>query len=159
LRIVVSEQERADEMTRALRVRPSHDDELGAVETLGLDPRAAVAREVGPVNPLGDDALQAVLAGRTPESLAFAALMLAVGDTGRLLLEQRGKPLLPFKERKLRNILPIEVEEVEGEVDEASEACCISSKEVTPSSRTPHNSPSMYAVFTGSSANAAAVAG
>jgi hypothetical protein len=49
-------------MTRALRVRPSHDDELGAVETLALDPRAAVAAEIGPVNPLGDDALQAVQA-------------------------------------------------------------------------------------------------
>ena len=41
----------------------------------------------------------------------------------------------------------VEFEDIEGEIDQSAIAgvggCCINSNEVTPSSRTPHNSPSM----------------
>ena len=96
IRLVVAEQQRTDEMPRALRVRPSDDDKLRAVEALAFDPGATIARQIGPVCPLGDDALKGVLAGGPPERLAVAALMLAVDDPGGRILEERCQPILAF---------------------------------------------------------------
>ena len=81
VRLVIAEQQRADEVARPFRVGPSDDDELGAVEAFALDPRAAVARQVRAVDPLGDDALESMLTRGPAERLAVAALMLAVDDS------------------------------------------------------------------------------
>ena len=83
IRLEVTEQERADMRPRAFGVRPTDDDELGPVEAFGLDPCAAVAGQIGPIEPLRDDAFEPVLARRPPESLAVAVFMLAVGDPCR----------------------------------------------------------------------------
>ena len=133
--------------SRSFRVGPADDDELGPVEAFGLDPRAAIAGQIGPVDPLRDDALEPVLAGRPAESLAVAVLMIAVGDPRRRVLEQRREPFLALEQRQARDVLAVEFEEVEGEIDVSpapprSDACCISSNEVTPSGRTPQSSPS-----------------
>src|SRR5215208_2281987 len=66
--VVVADEDRADPVAPpALAREPAADHELLAGEVLDLDPaRAAAARLVRPVEPLGDDALEALLA-RGPE--------------------------------------------------------------------------------------------
>ena len=64
IRLEVTEQQRADIRPRPFRVRPADDDELGPVEAFGLDPRATVAGQIGPIEPLRDDPFEPVLAGR-----------------------------------------------------------------------------------------------
>jgi hypothetical protein len=75
IRLEVTEQEGSDIRPRSFGVRPSHDDKLGPVEALRLDPRSTVARQIGAIEPLGDDAFEPVLAGRPPENLAVAAFV------------------------------------------------------------------------------------
>ena len=73
IRLEVTEQEGADIRPRSFRVRPSHDDELGAIEALCLDPRSTVAGQIGAVEPLRDDAFEPMLTCRPAENLAVAA--------------------------------------------------------------------------------------
>ena len=80
LGVVVAEQERADEVARAFGVGPSDDDELGAVEALALDPRAAVARQVRAVDP-------AVVAGYFSAG-SRPSETFPVGDSGRARYRQ-----------------------------------------------------------------------
>ena len=46
--------------------------------------------------------------------------MLAEVDPRRWLLQQRRQPLLAIEERQVREVLAVEVKEVEGEMDEAA---------------------------------------
>jgi hypothetical protein len=75
IRLEVTQQEGADIGSRSFRVRPSHDDKLGPVEALRLDPHSSVAGQIGAIEPLRDDAFEPVLAGRPPENLAVAAFV------------------------------------------------------------------------------------
>jgi hypothetical protein len=52
IRLVVAQQQRADRVTRPLRIRPTDDDELSAVEALALDPNAAIAWQITAVGSL-----------------------------------------------------------------------------------------------------------
>ena len=49
---------------------PANDDELGPIEAFRLHPRAALAGQIGPVEPLGDDPFEPVLTRRLTEDLA-----------------------------------------------------------------------------------------
>jgi hypothetical protein len=55
---VVAQQQRTDVRSAALRIGPADDDELLAVEALGLDPDPAVTRRVRSIRLLGDGALK-----------------------------------------------------------------------------------------------------
>ncbi len=83
LGVVVAQQERADEVARPFGIGPSDDDELRAVEALALDPRAPISRQIRPVSPLGDDALEPMPTRRPSERLAVAAFVLALDDPRR----------------------------------------------------------------------------
>src|SRR5579859_6958078 len=52
IRIVVSEQQRAEVPPRSLRVRPSHYYELLAADAFDLQPVTAPIRQVNPISPL-----------------------------------------------------------------------------------------------------------
>src|SRR5271166_5677341 len=107
-------------MPRALRVRSSNDNELGAVEALAFDPGATIARQIGPVGALGDDALKAMLADGPPESLAVASLMLAVDDPNGRVVQECRQPVLAFEKREARHVLAVKLEKVEGEIDQSA---------------------------------------
>jgi hypothetical protein len=85
---VVAQQQGADVPPASLRVGPSNDHELLAIEALRLDPDAAVARSVWSVGALGDDAFETELAGLRAELRTVASNVLAVAQTTDLLLEQ-----------------------------------------------------------------------
>jgi hypothetical protein len=64
-----------------------------------------------------------MLTRRPAKRLAVATLMLAVDDSRRRVLEQLRQPLLPFEQRQNRDVLAVELQEVEGKVDQAAVAC------------------------------------
>jgi hypothetical protein len=69
----------------SLRVGPSNDHELLAIEALQLDPDPAVARCVWSVGSLGDDAFQTQLAGVLTETRAVTSHILIVPQPLKLL--------------------------------------------------------------------------
>src|SRR6185436_12524692 len=81
--VVVADEERAESDAAALGVGEAADDELLAQEALGLEPVRAAARAVGLIAPLGDDALEAALAGKGEELAAAAGDVVAVADDAR----------------------------------------------------------------------------
>ena len=100
--------------------------------------------------------------GRPPESLAVATFMPVVGNPRRRLSEQRRQLFFALEQRQAGDVLTVEFEVVEGEIDEAlpppSEACCISSNDITPSGRTPQSSMSEVKTFSFTSGSARAAA-
>ena len=88
-----------------------------------------------------DEAFEAV-----SRPIAVAALMIAEFDPVGRFRKERSQAALSLAERKGHQIFAFDLEEVEGEIDQTgaprSEACCISSNDVTPSGRTPQSSPS-----------------
>ena len=62
----------------SLRVGPSNDHKILAIEALRLDPDPAVTRCVWSVGSLGDDAFQIQLAGGLTETRAVASHTLVV---------------------------------------------------------------------------------
>ena len=75
---VVTRQQGADVLPASLRVGPSNNHELLAIEALRLDPDPAVARSICAIDPLGDDAFQTQLAGVLTETRGAASHMLVV---------------------------------------------------------------------------------
>jgi hypothetical protein len=112
---VVAEQRGADVRPAFLRVGPSNDHELLAIEALRLDLDPAVARCVWSVGSLGDDAFQTQLAGVLTETRAVTSHMLVVPQPLDLLLEQPLEPRLALDEWQLCRALPIEKQKIEGE--------------------------------------------
>ena len=115
---VVAEQQRPEMRPRAFRVGPADDDELLTVQRFGFAPEAAVSRGLGSVDRLGDDALETELAGVSQDKLAVAGLM-PVELKARLVRGQRLKKRLALEERQGGNVPPVQVQEIEGVIDEA----------------------------------------
>ena len=88
--------------------------------------------------------------------------MPVVGNPRRRLSEQRRQLFFALEQRQAGDVLTVEFEVVEGEIDGAlpppSEACCISSNEITPSGRTPQSSMSEVKTFSFTSGSARAAA-
>jgi hypothetical protein len=76
-----AQQEGAQKRAGAFGVRPAEDDEFASIEAFCLDPRAAVIGQIAPVQPLRDEAFEAVSTGGAAEGLAVAALMIAEFDS------------------------------------------------------------------------------
>ena len=85
---VVTRQQGADVLPASLRVGPSNDHELLAIEALRLDPDPAVARSICAIDLLGDDAFQTQLAGVLTETRPVTSHMLVVSQPLDLFLEQ-----------------------------------------------------------------------
>jgi hypothetical protein len=49
---------------RSFRVRPADNDELGPIEAFALNPSAAIAGQIGAIEPLRDDAFEAMQSRR-----------------------------------------------------------------------------------------------
>jgi hypothetical protein len=96
---VVAEQQRADVRSAALRIGPANDNELLAVETLGLHPDPAVAWCIGPISLLGDGTLEPRFAGLRADRRAVTDNVFAVAQPADLLPEQALQPLLALDER------------------------------------------------------------
>jgi hypothetical protein len=85
---VVSQQQRADVRSAALRIGPADNNELLAVEALRLNPDPSIARGIGPICLLGDGALQAQLAGLCAKAGTVTGNVLAVAQAADCLPEQ-----------------------------------------------------------------------
>jgi hypothetical protein len=105
---VVTQQQSAEVPPASLRVGPTNDHKLLAIEALRLDPDPAVAWCVWSVGSLGDDAFKTQLAGVLAEARAVTGHMLVVPQPLDLLLEQPLEPLLALDERQLCRALTIE---------------------------------------------------
>jgi len=116
--IVRAEQQRAQATHD--RVFVTTDDELLAQQAFDLAP-AGVARAatVGRHALLGDDSLEAHLAGLREDPVAVADDVVDVTPCrGRLRAQRRAQPHLALVERQRGQVGPVEVKDVEHEVDE-----------------------------------------
>ena len=121
---VVAKQQRAEIRPRSFRVRPADDNELLAVQRFGFAPQATISRRVRRVDRLRDDALKTELSGVLEDELAVARFM-AVELKPGLVCEQRLKQFLALDKRKRGNIPTVDMQEVEGIVDEPRAALAV----------------------------------
>jgi hypothetical protein len=110
--------------TRSFRVAPADDDELLAVEPFGLAPQAAVSRRVRRMERLRHHALKTELARVLQDEFAVARLM-AIELKAELARHQRLEQRLALDERQPCGVLAIDVQEVEGVIDERRAALAI----------------------------------
>ena len=134
--------------TRSFRVAPADDDELLAVEPFGLALQAAVSRRVRRMERLRHHALKTELARVLQDAFAVARLM-AIELKAELARHQRLEQRLALDERQPCGVLAIDVQEVEGVIDERraaprspSVAAWVRAKLGNPASSTPQSSPS-----------------
>ena len=73
---------------RAFRIGPADHDKFLSVEAFGFAPVAAVARRIGRVARLGDDALEAHFAGMLADKLAVAGHVVVLLKAGRAFDER-----------------------------------------------------------------------
>jgi hypothetical protein len=76
----VAEQQCPDERTAALGVGPADDDKLRLVEAFGLAPEPAIARAVGGIQPLRNDAFETERADLPVKRRTLPDLVIAVAD-------------------------------------------------------------------------------
>ena len=110
---------------RRLTARPggvaiADDDQLLPAGAFDLEPGPATSGAVGGVTPLRDDALEAEAGGLGEEFRSAAAVMVAVFDRAASAGEQRRQGGLALLLRHAPQIVPVEMEEVEDEIDEAA---------------------------------------
>jgi hypothetical protein len=75
----------------------------------------SIAWKIGTICPLGDDALEPVTTRRLAENLAVAAFVFALDEARRRLFQDRGQSLLALEEWQVRNVLAIELQQIERE--------------------------------------------
>src|SRR5690606_29243044 len=95
------------------------DDEFLAVGALGLDPVARAPGTVGAAAELGDDALEAELAGVAQHHRALFLEMRAIAQPALLAPDHRLKQRLAIDQRCLSEVVAVEIEEIEGIEHEA----------------------------------------
>ena len=101
IRLVAAKQQRPEQRPGALGIRPADDDELGPIEALAFDPGAAIAGQIGAIELLRGDALEAMLACRPAKRFAIAAFMIATGLTApRACRERKTIPRDPLLREK-----------------------------------------------------------
>jgi len=139
--VVTPDDQRADAGPRALRIGEAADHELGALQTLRLEPPAVPSRVVRQIAALRHDALEpetahlgeerrpvaddvlgelqdavgATVCRRRPSSRRRRASMRRFSWPSR---EEAREDRFPALEREARDVLAVEVEEIEDEVDE-----------------------------------------
>jgi hypothetical protein len=107
----------------------------------------AIAGRVSGICAFRDDALEAQLASLVMEGPALSDLVIGVVEARARIRQQTGQPCLALDQRLRAQILAVEMQKIERKKTSAaafplSDANWIMLKEVTPSGRTPHNSPS-----------------
>ncbi len=116
--LVNAERQRADRIARGGRRDEARDDELLPAEALRLGPALAAPGAIGRRSELGHDSLEAEPAGVPQHDLAVLVEMAAVADGPRPAADDRLQQRLARDERGVSEIVGVEVEEVEGVVDE-----------------------------------------
>jgi adenylate cyclase len=111
---VVAKKQGAEVRTAAARFRPADDNELLAVQALGLEPQAAIARNVGLVDPLRHHALYAQLAGLLAEARTVTHDVIGEAQTTDLALEQGPQPFLALDQGQPGGVLAVQEQQVEG---------------------------------------------
>jgi hypothetical protein len=106
IRLVVAQQQRPKQRSRALGLRLADNDEL-CPEALALNPGTTIAGQIGTIQPLRDDAFETMFACRPAKDFPIAAFVIAIGNPYRRLPEQRRQTRFPFRQRQPRNILPL----------------------------------------------------
>src|SRR3954453_3557865 len=104
-------------MPATLRVAPSEDDKLLAIEALRFQPRSAVGL-VPATDALRDDAFEPVLACEPVKRRTMADLVVIVLERGRRALQQRLQPALAVDQGQRGDIFAVDEQEVEEEEDE-----------------------------------------
>jgi hypothetical protein len=117
-----TQQKGATKRAGSFGVRPADGDEFASIEAFRLDPRAAVIGQIVPVQPLRDHAFEAVSASGSAEGLAVAALMIREFDSVGWFRKERSQTRLSLAEGQARQIFAVELEEVEGEIDQTGAA-------------------------------------
>ena len=98
---VVAEKQSAEVRSAAGGIRPADHNELLAIQALGLEPQAAIARHVGLLEPFRDDALETQLAGVLTETRTVTS-QLVFFAFDLLFLNGQSTAQLPLIERKER---------------------------------------------------------
>jgi hypothetical protein len=109
---------------RSFRVRPADDDELLAVQPFGFAPEPAVSWRVGGGDSLRDHAFKTELADVPKDQFAVTRLM-AVELKAGLVCDQRLKKRLPLDKLKVRDVLTVEMQEIESVIDEPHPALAV----------------------------------
>jgi hypothetical protein len=109
---------------RSFRIRPTDDNELLAVQPFGFAPEARVSWRVRRADCLRNYALKAELAGVPQNEFAVAGLM-AVEPKARLVRDQWLKKRLALDERQTRDVAAVEMQEIEGVINEARPALAV----------------------------------
>ncbi len=115
--LVDAEQQRA-EAALLVRRRPADDDELLALDALGLDPAARPRADIFGIGALGDDAFEPRLAKGAEQLLAAPDDVIGVADLGRAGADQRGELLLALRQRSVGEVLAVKREQIEGVIED-----------------------------------------
>jgi hypothetical protein len=110
----MTQQHRPDIGARAFGIGPSDDDKLLAIEALGLEPQAAIARHIRRVSPLRHDAFQAALANLCMKRPAATDLMIRVEQWRIDPTSQVSQPVLTIGEGAFDEIPTVQVQEIES---------------------------------------------
>src|SRR5262249_9568400 len=107
---VVTEQQCAEVRAAPTGFAPSDDNEFLAVQALRLQPEAAIAGDIRPVNTFRDDAFDAQPTRLSAEARAFADNMVADPQPADRAREQRLQPLLALDEWQCGRIPSVQKE-------------------------------------------------
>jgi hypothetical protein len=105
IRIVISEQQRAEIRPPSFGISPADHDKFLAVEAFDLEPDAAIAGRIGRIGAFRNDALEIELAGVLVEGRAPAPVIVAVVQGRADIRQQFGQPRLALDQRQGGNIL------------------------------------------------------
>src|SRR5262249_6415353 len=109
--VVDAPEQRTDPDARALRLGVAADHDLLLLETLDLEPVGTARAAIRRIAPLGDDALDAELAGVSQEIRARADDVIAEAQDGRFVSRPAQQPLerrLPVLEPRARQVPAVE---------------------------------------------------
>ena len=121
---VIAEQERAEVGTRSLGFGPADDDEFLAIKAFGLAPETPVARRIGCIDRLGDDAFEPEFASMFADQLAVAHLVIVELKAGNAL-DQGFEKRLALDERQAGGVPAIKMQKIEDVVNESHAARAI----------------------------------
>jgi hypothetical protein len=102
---VVAEKQSAEVRSAAARIRPADHNEFLAIQALGLEPQATIARHLGLLEPFRDDALETHLASMLADARAIAHDVVGEVQSRNRQGEERMQALLAFDQRQRRSAL------------------------------------------------------
>src|SRR5690242_9481890 len=99
-----------------VRRGPADQHELLALDAFGLHPAARARTDIFCGGELRDDALEACLAEAVEQLLAIALYVIRVANVRGFCRQDSLEPFLAVDQRQSRQILAVELQQVEGEI-------------------------------------------